>query len=171
MKEETLGETLGLDKDREVEIVKLVKKIIRSTLTKDKMIKRIEKQGLEKKELHFALFSAGNFAIKDDIESMLRIRETEIIAMIDPLEGLRRARAEIKEFKEFYRNVSDDERRKLIEAISGNHSVILPNGQCKCDTCDGKNRCPAEEFIRLLYKEEKKLKGEKREKSYRVKIE
>lgn len=64
---ETIGEALGLEKDRERETTALVKKIVNNSQAKDEIIRRIEEQGLDKKELHYALFFAGGITRKNEV--------------------------------------------------------------------------------------------------------
>ncbi len=174
VKMETIGEALGLEKDKEKEITALVKKIVNSSQAKDEIIKRIEKQGLDKKELHYALFFAGGITITRKMKEQSFIEVMKRTTGINPFADFTGLAAEIKEVKERLKEIPEDEKREFLEKVSEDNYLILPDGRCKCDVCDERYICPIEEFMRFVYEEIRKLedkKEKKKKKGFKVKIE
>ena len=177
MSRETTGEALGLEKDREREITALVKKIVNSSRAKDEIIKRIEKQGLDKKELHYALFFAGGFTTRRERKGRSSIKVMEVTTKRNPSADFIGLAAETKKAKEYLKEAPEDEKREFrefLEKVSRDNHLILPNGQCRCDICDERDLCSFEEFMRFVYEEVRKpedKKEKKKKKSFKVKIE
>ena len=165
---ESLGKALGIDRDRERELMILSGRIVNNSTTKDEIISRIGKQGLEKKELYYALFRAGY---------IINRKEEGVVAQIIELAGRDlfiediNSKATIREAIRSLEKLPEDTKRQFLKILSEEKSLIsLPDGRCKCDTCNIRDLCPIREYIEFIHKEIGKLE-KKKKKVFRVKIE
>jgi len=136
-KNKTVGEALGLSKQRNDEIVRLAEKIASKSQTKHEIIIRLQKQGLEKTELLLAVFVASAFVTNQTHRALEEMRK-EIKTVL----------AKLSMFPKEIRG-------KIIITESG---PVGPNGECICDGCSDSGRCPGEKEMRLEYE---RVKGEK----------